>query len=801
MQTKRFSLGSQQLLSFILGIVLIFGMIPFGVLAEEPSVETETTASLEMTQATTEESPEISGTSDTTPTIAENTVDTSVAEETTEITSVQEVTETTTNTETPIETLESEVSYASSEETIESETSENSPIEIVVSEPESQQPRTRSVATSTLPAPPAVTNLQAFSSGMRMTVRWNASTNAEGYIIYRMAPGEQVFTYRSMTGNTSISDNASVEGFHFFRVYPYRMQGTSRIVGPAQTYVYTRAVKLPLPVTNLQARVLSNGSVRLSWTASATADGYFVRRMIQGQSVFSHLYLTGNTQFVDLKSAKDQWNYYRVLPYRTVANQRYLGTSDNYVYARPSSLSEIANLRAQAGSSGSIELSWSRVTGADGYIIERMLEGGGTFSTLSFVTTNSYRDTQTTAGKYHFYRVRPYRLINGVRVANPASRYVYARPVHLANVSNLRAVTYGQGKIYLTWNPVSNADGYIIQRQIDSNGFVYRYILTGTAFVDTTPLLDDYSYYRVYPYKMVGNQRVLGSSDRYVSAIATSLGAVQNTVATSLGSSGVRLEWTATPGADGYTIFRRNPLSGNFTHLGSSYSTGYTDASPYWDSNNEYLVRAFKIIHQQSVFGPSGQSVTVYAQAGAPMGIPIVNKKNPISPLYYYPDDLVYVGYQGQTLRSEAAAAYNQMSAAAAEAGSPLIAQSGFRSYELQNNLYWMYVNQSGQAAADTFSARPGHSEHQTGLAMDILGGGAAMDDSFAYTSQFAWLRSNAHYYGWILRYPYGQDAITGFMYEPWHWRYIGVDEAIRFYYSGHSTLETFYGVAGGGYY
>ncbi|HFI0790778.1 TPA: LD-carboxypeptidase LdcB/DacB [Streptococcus suis] len=120
---------------------------------------------------------------------------------------------------------------------------------------------------------------------------------------------------------------------------------------------------------------------------------------------------------------------------------------------------------------------------------------------------------------------------------------------------------------------------------------------------------------------------------------------------------------------------------------------------------------------------------------------------------------------------------------------------SGFRSYETQARLYQSYVNQDGQAAADTYSARPGYSEHQTGLAFDLLdSSGNLLEEPMA--SQ--WLADNAHRYGFIVRYLPGKEYSTGYMAESWHVRYIG-QEATDIYNSG-LTLEEYFGVPGGGY-
>lgn len=134
-----------------------------------------------------------------------------------------------------------------------------------------------------------------------------------------------------------------------------------------------------------------------------------------------------------------------------------------------------------------------------------------------------------------------------------------------------------------------------------------------------------------------------------------------------------------------------------------------------------------------------------------------------------------------------AESSFNTMAAAAANDGLSLRIYSGYRSYDYQSQIYNNYVSAYGSSTADTFSARPGHSEHQTGLAMDIN----CADDSFEGTPEAIWLAENCYKYGFIIRYPKGKESVTGYKYEPWHIRYLGVDTATAVYNSG-LTLEEY---------
>ncbi|MBP5378322.1 MAG: D-alanyl-D-alanine carboxypeptidase family protein [Ruminococcus sp.] len=135
----------------------------------------------------------------------------------------------------------------------------------------------------------------------------------------------------------------------------------------------------------------------------------------------------------------------------------------------------------------------------------------------------------------------------------------------------------------------------------------------------------------------------------------------------------------------------------------------------------------------------------------------------------------------GGGLNANALTMFNKLSEEAALHGLNIVCSSGYRSYENQEKIYNNYVATDGMLKADTYSARPGHSEHQTGLAIDVN----SISPDFADTPECAWLEKNAHKYGFIIRYPKGKEAITGFQYEPWHIRFLGVETATAVYNSG----------------
>lgn len=172
----------------------------------------------------------------------------------------------------------------------------------------------------------------------------------------------------------------------------------------------------------------------------------------------------------------------------------------------------------------------------------------------------------------------------------------------------------------------------------------------------------------------------------------------------------------------------------------------------------------------------------------------LVNKNNKLTKSYI-PKDLqklnIKYSNEDKYLREVAKTSFEKLSKNAKKEGLKIIAVSAYRSFDYQENLFNNYVVEYGKKYALKCSAKPGHSEHQTGLAVDVMGSNNDYN-KFAETKEFIWMRENAHKYGFILRYPKGKENITGFKYEPWHYRYVGRFIA-TIIHSEKLTLEEFF--------
>lgn len=177
-------------------------------------------------------------------------------------------------------------------------------------------------------------------------------------------------------------------------------------------------------------------------------------------------------------------------------------------------------------------------------------------------------------------------------------------------------------------------------------------------------------------------------------------------------------------------------------------------------------------------------------------GILLVNKTYPLPSTYQpknpYKEITSDYLYGADYIEDYVMEAYLKMESDAKKEGLSLRITSGYRSYNVQNDLYNNYVTRDGKEEADTYSARAGHSEHQSGLCFDLNG----TNTNFINTPEGKWLNDNSYKYGFILRYPNGATNYTGYMYEGWHFRYVGVELATKLYNNGNwLSLEEYYGI------
>jgi D-alanyl-D-alanine carboxypeptidase len=173
----------------------------------------------------------------------------------------------------------------------------------------------------------------------------------------------------------------------------------------------------------------------------------------------------------------------------------------------------------------------------------------------------------------------------------------------------------------------------------------------------------------------------------------------------------------------------------------------------------------------------------------------LVNKYNALDKDFKF-DDLTEVSnwyaYGTQYVREEVYSKFKEMFTAAKAENLTIIINSSYRTYEYQENLWNSYADKNGDDWADSYAARAGHSEHQTGLSIDVTTYGVVEQGDFETTDEYKWLSENAYKYGFILRYPKGKEDITGYSYESWHYRYVG-EKIAKEIYEKNITFDEYY--------
>lgn len=225
----------------------------------------------------------------------------------------------------------------------------------------------------------------------------------------------------------------------------------------------------------------------------------------------------------------------------------------------------------------------------------------------------------------------------------------------------------------------------------------------------------------------------------------------------------------------------------------------HADKETDTDKNNDEKESAQRQVEVDETAKPGQAGLQTLAH---PEGIPVLVNKQYSLPEDYKPADLIYpkVDFifqdkiEKRMMREEAGKALEVMFQAAEKENMHFAGVSAYRSHQRQIAVFNNYVAKDGEEKAKTYSAMPGTSEHETGLAIDVTtqDGACAAQDCFGDTNEAAWLAEHAHEYGFIIRYPEGKENITGYKYEPWHIRYVGVDAATEIYET-KSTLEEYY--------
>ena len=622
---------------------------------------------------------------------------------------------------------------------------------------------------------PKISYVEGASSGI--SINWGKVTGAEKYrVFYKTGTGD--WTYITDTTATSTTWTGAKSGTNYaFTVRCVSSDGksyTSDYDHTGTSLGYTSTPKL----TSVKA--VTSG-IQIDWGKVAGAAKYRV------------FYRNGNggwTKITDTTSTSYTWSGAKVGTKYTFtvrcinsAGTAYTSWFDT-VGLSVTCVSTPKISHVESTGSG-IQIHWGKVSGAEKYRVFYKTASSD-WIIIADTAATSYNWTGAKSGTKYTFTVRGVSS-NGKSYTSDydhtGTAFDYVAAPKLASV---KGVTSG---IQIDWGNVAGAAKYRVFYKIgggawtkiadtSATSYTWSGAKAGTKYTFTVRCINSAGTAYTSWFDTVGLSITYASAPKVLSAV---------TIAT-----GTLITWEKSAGAEKYRVFYKtdssdwiiltDTTSTQYTWKGAKSGVKYTFTVRCITSNGKTYTSSYdsKGVTQSTTFTTSkGYQGVVKNGVVYIDGYLIANKTYPLPSNY------------GNGITSTAQSAFNKMKEGAKKDGISLWIQSGYRSYSYQNTIYNNYCKRDGQKEADTYSARPGYSEHQSGLAMDLN----VVGNAFNGSKEAKWLEKNCYKYGFILRYPKGKTNETGYVYESWHFRYVGEDLAKKLYNNGDwITMEDYFG-------
>ena len=622
---------------------------------------------------------------------------------------------------------------------------------------------------------PKLSSVSADNTGT--IIKWNNVTGAENYKVFRKTSGGS-WTAIGTTISAGYSDKTAKNGTeYFYTVRCVNSGGGIYTSGYDNAGMGIKAVATP----NISSVSADNPGTVIKWNAVSGAVRYRVYRKTAGTS-WVGLTDTTSTGFTDNTAIKGTKYTYTV---RCV-------TADGKAYASGydtagKTFTAFANPKVSSvvNAATGVTVTWGKVSDAAKYRVFYKT-GNGSWTKIADTASTSYTWTGAKSNTTYTFTVRCVTsdgktFTSGYDTTGKSIKYI-ATP-QLSSVANVAT------GIQLKWNAVSGASKYRVFYKTGNGNWTKIADTTSTSYIWTGAKGGTRYTFTVRCVSDDGNSYIssfdgTGKSITYI--IAPKLSYAVNI------ATGTLITWEKSTGAAKYRVFYKTG-NGSWTKIGDTTSTALTWTGAKSGTKYTFTVRCVSSDGKSytSSYDSKGiTSGTTFTTSKGYQGVVkngvvyidgylIANKTYPLPESY------------GSGITSATQTAFDKMKAAAKKDGITLYISSGFRSYSTQKRIYNNYVSRDGRAEADTYSARPGYSEHQSGLALDLN----IIGNAFNGTTEQKWLEKNCYKYGFILRYPKGKTNETGYVYESWHFRYVGEELAKKLYNGGNwITMEDYYG-------
>ena len=625
-------------------------------------------------------------------------------------------------------------------------------------------------------AAPKLSSIEHTATGIK--IAWEKSVGAVKYrVYYRIGSGN--WTGIGETTSTSFTWTGAKSGTTYtFTVRCISSDGKSHTSDFDHTGISIDNVAIP-KLTSVSADA---SGLKITWGNVSGAANYRV------------FYKTGNgswTKIGDTTSTSYSWTGAKLGTKYTFTVRCFNSTGTKYTSWYDStglSITYVATPKissAQLSASG-IQINWGKVTGAEKYRVYYRI-GSGNWTGIGETTSTSFTWTGAKSGTKYTFTVR---CISSDGKSHTSDFDHTGKTIEYIAAPKLTSVNGVATGIQISWGKVTGAQRYGVYCKVGSGNWSKIGDTTSTSFTWTGAKSGTAYSFTVRCISSDGKSFIssfdnTGLSINYIAAPKV-LSAV--VIAT-----GTLVTWEKSAGAAKYAVFYKADGESTWHKVADSTSTQYTWKGAKSDTKYSFTVRCIssdgksftssydsKGVAQSTTFTTSkGYQGVVKNGVVYIDGYLIANKTYPLPQSY------------GDGITSATQTAFNKMRDGAKKDGVTLYISSGFRSYSTQNRIYNNYVARDGVKEADTYSARPGYSEHQSGLALDLN----IIGNSFNGSTEAKWLEKNCYKYGFILRYPKGKTNETGYVYESWHFRYVGEDLARKLYNGGDwLTMEDYFG-------
>ena len=528
----------------------------------------------------------------------------------------------------------------------------------------------------------------------------------------------------------------------------------------------------------------SNNNISLSWENDESASLYKIYRSDKKNGKYKNIISTKENNYVNKKLKYGKTYYYKVISY----DQSSSITSN--IVSKKVIPNKVDNLRIINVDKNNIKIGWNK-NSVSGYEIYRSTNNKkwSRIKTISKNSTITFNDKKLKTNKTYYYKLRSYVKVNGRKVYSLYSNVINAKTLTsiqknaIKDVSEyLKKLRYSKEELLSKLNYDNNIKEFAIKYlNIDFN---INAVDCVNIYMKLFNMTQDELKIQLKTYDKFKDEEIYNAIMKYNGEYGDGIASLEYKYKKDLyllGYSNDEIDKII----ESFSLNEINKylMNSKYKNLFDFKQSLYFNIKnikryqSYFDKNKYTALDAVMYVE----IGLDYDFYTNMKKANVKDGkLILINKYNYHDKNYNANLEKLGSGYGNGSLNKEAAKNFRKMVDAAKKDGIKLWSVSAYRSYTTQKNIYNRYVKKDGVKKADTYSARPGHSEHSTGLAVDI--NTASSKTHFENKKEYKWLKENSYKYGFVERYMKGKEFITGYKYEPWHFRYFGEEVATKLY-------------------